>query len=478
MDDDSSPRPGDSSAARLAAALERWVAAAPPGARLPSTRSLAAEHRAGPATVQRAVQLLVARGLVETRPGAGSFTRPAPTARPVDHTWQTAALHPDPPARAPGATVALRTATADQVALHAAYPATELLPGRLVRTALGRAARGAAALERPPSAGLPALRSWFAAELAERAPAGVTAPTAADVVVLPGSQSGLSSVFRALVGQGRPLLVESPTYWGALSAARHAGVRVVPVPSGPAGPDPAQLDRVLAETGARAVYAQPRFANPTGALWSPSLGAAVLEVVRRHRAFLVEDDWAHDLGIDAGPVAAPLAALDDAGHVVHLRSLSKSVSPSLRVAAVVSRGPARQRLLADQAAESMYVSGLLQEAALEVVTHPGWGTHRRALRDRLRERRDLLLGALAEHAPSLEVEHVPRGGLSLWVRLPPGVDPEDVARRAEQRDVLVAPGDAWFPAEPPAGYLRVSFSGPDPASFVRGAQVLGEVSAC
>lgn len=452
------------------------MATAPYGARLPSTRSLAAEHRAGPATVQRAVQLLVARGLVETRPGAGSFTRPAPTARPVDHSWQTAALHPDPPARAPGAAVALRTATADQVALHAAYPAEELLPGRLVRAALGRAARGAAALERPPPAGLPALRSWFATELADRAPAGLAAPSAADVVVLPGSQSGLSSVFRALVGQGRPLVVESPTYWGALAAARHAGVRVVPVPSGPAGPDPEQLDRVLTETGARAFYAQPHFANPTGALWSPSLGAAVLEVVRRHRAFLVEDDWAHDLGIDAEP--APLAALDDAGHVVHLRSLSKSLSPSLRVAAVVARGPARHRLGADQAAESMYVSGLLQEAALEVVTHPGWRSHRRALRERLRERRDLLLRALAEQAPHLEVEQVPRGGLSLWVRLPPGVDAGEVARSAEQRGVLVAAGDAWFPVEPPAGYLRLGFSGPDPASFVRGAQVLGEVSAC
>ena len=72
---------------------------------------------------------------------------------------------------------------------------------------------------RPPSAGLPELQGWFATELAAMTPAGISAPSATDVLVTPGSQSGLSIAFRALVGAGRPLLVESPTYWGAITAA-------------------------------------------------------------------------------------------------------------------------------------------------------------------------------------------------------------------------------------------------------------------
>ncbi|WP_367262292.1 aminotransferase class I/II-fold pyridoxal phosphate-dependent enzyme [Pimelobacter simplex] len=125
---------------------------------------------------------------------------------------------------------------------------------------------------------------------------------------------------------------------------------------------------------------------------------------------------AHDFGIDTTP--RPVAAHDDAGHVVYLRSLTKSVSPALRVAAVIARGPARDRILNDRAAESMYVSGLLQQAALEVVSDPGWRTHLRRLRTQLRARRDLLVESLREHAPSVAVDVVPPGGLHVWARLP------------------------------------------------------------
>lgn len=92
------------------------------------------------------------------------------------------------------------------------------------------------------------------------------------------------------------------------------------------------------------------------------------DVVRAHGAFLAEDDWAHDFGITTA--ALPVAAGDYSGHVVYLRSLTKSVSPGIRVAAVIARGPVRDRILADRGAESMYVSGVLQAAAPDVETQP------------------------------------------------------------------------------------------------------------
>ncbi|WP_110181213.1 PLP-dependent aminotransferase family protein [Nocardioides solisilvae] len=460
----------DDSSARILRALREWIADAAPGARLPSTRTLVAEHRASPVTVQRALRTLVGQGLVESRPGVGTFVREGRTARPVDHSWQTAALR-SPQVRSQGVPLPLRDAPPGLIALHSAYPDRELLPERLLRAALVRAARGETALTRAPAAGMPDLQAWFAQELRRHCPAGVTPPAPSDVVVLPGSQSGLSSVFRSLVTPGQPVLVESPTYWGALFAARHAGVEVVPVPSGPLGPDPAEVARAFEETGARVLYAQATFANPTGAQWSPELAAQVLDVVRAHGAYLVEDDWAHDFAITGEP--RPLAALDDAGHVLYLRSLTKSVGPSLRVAALVARGPARERILADRAAESMYVSGLLQAAALDVVTQPAWRTHVRGLARQLGSRRDLLLSSLAEHAPQVTVEHVPAGGLNLWARLPDGTDVEELARACEREGLLVAPGTEWFPAEPPAPYLRLNYAAAHTAGFVEGARILG-----
>lgn len=461
----------DDSAARIVAELRAWVDAAPDGAQLPSTRTLVAEHRASPVTVQKALRQLAALGLVESRPGTGTFVRARATARPADYAWQTAALGART-ARTAGLPSTQRASAPDAIRLHAGYPVRDLLPERLVRAALVRASRSEAAITRSPAGGIPELQAWFAAQVAATASPGVLPPSARDVLVLAGSQSGLSSVFRALVGHGRPLLIESPSYWGAILAAEQVGVVLVPVPSGVHGPDPDNIDRAFAATGARAFYAQPTFANPTGGQWSPETGRAVLDVVRAHGAFLVEDDWAYDLALDAEPT--PLVGQDDDGHVVYLRSLTKSVSPALRVAAVVARGPARDRILADRSAQTMYVSGVLQAAALDVVTQPGWPAHLRSMRQQLRARRDLLLESVRVGAPQVDVEHVPAGGLNLWARLPDGTDVERLVRECETRGLLVAAGTEWFPAEPSGPYLRLNFAGDDPRRFAEAGEVLGQ----
>jgi DNA-binding transcriptional MocR family regulator len=460
------------SASRIVDALRSWVASAPPGAQLPSNRALMAEHGASPVTVQKAMRQLTALGLVESRPGVGTFVRRVRASSPADFGWQTAALG-SPRARTSGLSSTQRASVPDAIQLHSGYPSRDLLPDRLVRAALVRAARTEAALTRSPAAGLPELQAWFASQVAATTPVDVTPPAARDALIIAGSQSGLSSIFRALVGAGQPLLIESPTYWGAVLAAEQTGVVLVPVPSGPGGPDPEEVDRAFAATGARAFYAQPTFANPTGSQWSADAGEAVLDIVRRRGAFLIEDDWAHDLGIDAEP--NPVIGHDHDGHVIYLRSLTKSVSPALRVAAVIARGPARDRILADRAAETMYVSGLLQAAALDVVTQPGWASHLRSMRQQLKSRRDLLLSSLRHSAPELHVEHVPRGGLNLWARLPDGIDVQQFVRDCEAQGVVIAPGTEWFPAEPPGPFVRLNFSAEDPGRFPEAAHILGEV---
>lgn len=462
------------SSSRIVLALRQWISGAAPGARLPSSRSLVTQYQASPVTVQKALQVLTTQGLIESRPGVGTFVRAVRTARPADYGWQTAALGA-PPSALPSASTTMRDVPNNVIPLHSGYPDRELLPERLVRAALARAARGDAALSRPPAAGMPELQQWFAQELGSATPAGITPPAPSEVIVLPGSQSGLSSIFRALVGAGQPLLMESPTYWGAILAAAQTGVRVVPVSSGPDGPDPAELARAFEETGARAFYAQPNYANPTGAQWAPGRGDEVLEVVRAHGAFVIEDDWAHDFGITSNPV--PVATRDDSGHVIYIRSLTKSVSTSIRIAAVIARGPARERILAHRAAESMYVSGLLQAAALDVLTQPGWQTHLRGLRQQLLSRRDLLVTSIREHVPDAHIELLPKGGLNLWLRMPDGTDLSRLMRDCEENGVIIAAGSEWFPAEAAGAFVRLNYSGPNPAAYPEGARVIGEALA-
>lgn len=125
----------------------------------------------------------------------------------------------------------------------------------------------------------------------------------------------------------------------------------------------------------------------------------------------------------------------------------------------------------------MYVSGVLQAAALDVVTQPAWQSHLRSVRQQLRSRRDLLIDALTEHVPQAELEHTPRGGLNLWLRLPDDTDLGQLDRDCEAGGVLIVPGSDWFPAEAAGCYVRLNYSGPAPERFGEAARVIGAALA-
>ena len=121
----------------------------------------------------------------------------------------------------------------------------------------------------------------------------------------------------------------------------------------------------------------------------------------------------------------------------------------------------------------MYVSGILQAAALDVVTQPGWQTHLRGVRQQLRSRRDLLIDSMAEHAPLAHLTAIPQGGLNLWYRLPDGTDLSALTRACEDENVFIAPGTDWFPAEATGPFIRLNYSGPNSGAYTDGARVIG-----
>jgi DNA-binding transcriptional MocR family regulator len=437
------------------------------GERLPSVRELMARHRASPVTVQRAVAALAAEGLVEPRPGRGTFVadRPAAPAQP-DLSWQAVALGARAVDEAPLQEL-MAVPPAGAIPLSSGYLQQELQPLAVVGAALARAARRPGAWERGQVEGREELRAWFAREAGG-------ALRAHDMVVCPGGQAALSTAFRALTVPGDAVLVEAPTYVGAIIAARAAGLRVVPVPSDADGVRPDHLADALRRTGARVVFSQPLYANPNGASLHPDRRAAVLDALSDHGAFLLEDDWSRDLAIDADP-PPPLAADDREGHVVYLRSLTKSGAPGLRVAAIGARGAAGARLRGARVVDDFFVSGPLQEAALEIVSSPGWRRHRRRLRGELRARRDALVAALARHLPHLAAPALPAGGLHLWVALPEGTDDVAVASAAAAEGVVVFPGRPWFAAEPPGPFLRLTYAAAPPDALDEGVRRLARV---
>ncbi|MFF3562794.1 PLP-dependent aminotransferase family protein [Streptomyces sp. NPDC002574] len=453
-----------SSSGNLAESLRSDLLRYSPGEKLPSSRVLVERFGVSPVTVSRALAALAAEGLVVTRPGAGAYRAPgrAGDARAVDTSWQQVALtaeeqHGEPAPRvvdASGVTTSLAVPPPGVIAFNGGYLHPSLQPEQALGAALARAARRPGAWERPPLEGLTALRSWFARETG--GPGGDFGP--AHVLVTAGGQAALTTALRALAPPGAPVLVESPTYPGALAVARAAGLRPVPVPMDDDGVRPDLLAEAFAATGARVFFCQPLFQNPTGAVLAPGRRRRVVEIAHAAGAFVIEDDFARRLG-HGGPLPPPLVADDPYGAVVHVTSLTKPTAPSLRVGALVARGPVMERLRAIQVVDSFFVPRPLQEATLELVGAPAWPRHLRAVSSGLRERRDAMLGALHRRLPALAAGvRAPSGGYQFWLRLPDGTDETVLAAAALRAGTAVAPGRPYFAAEAPAPYVRLSFA--------------------
>jgi DNA-binding transcriptional MocR family regulator len=446
---------------RIAEDLRRTAAKLGPGALFPSVRELSNRYRASPVTVHRALSQLSREGLLVARPGDGTYV-----ARPLetltrDSSWQLTVLGSAPDALA-GAM--FEPPASGALVLGSGYPDVSLQPLALLAKAARRASARERAWDRLAPEGNAELRAWFARDVGGGA-------SADNVILVSGGQAALAATFRTLVPFGGPLLLESPTYFGALAVARSLGLRPIPVPVDAEGIRSDLLQAAFVSSGARALYLQPAFSNPTGVTLSETRRREVLELAERMGAFVIEDDYARDLALAPAPPAPLFRGGSD--HVVYLRSLTKSTAPGLRVAGIVAKGPIARRLRLLRATEDWFLAGLLQDTALELVSAASWQRHVFELRQVLRARRQVAVDALARHFPEATLKRVPDGGFSLWLELPAGIDDGDFVRAAASEGVHVTPGSPWFAAEPAGTFVRISIAGANTHDLARGIELLG-----
>jgi DNA-binding transcriptional MocR family regulator len=442
---------GDSSVQALTAALRSRAESLGPGSRFPSTREISAGYRVSPVTVSRALATLSAEGVVSTRPGSGTFVAdrgPLGGERRLDTSWQTVALG-DRFIDAGGLQTYLEINPRGALSLAGGYLHRSLMPVRALSIAAQRAVRRAETWDVPDPRGIAGLRAWFAGHHG----AGFTP---ADVIISNGGQGAISAAFRALVAPPATLLVEAPTYPGALAVARAAGISVVPVPMDADGIRADLLSDAFEATGSKAVYLQPTHHNPTGIVMSAARRREVLDVAGRAGAFVIEDDWARWLGYD-GANPPTLISMDGVGRVIYISSLTKPATPSLRLGALIARGPVADRLRAIRMVDDLFVNRLTQETALEMVESPGWSRHVVEVGRALRERRRVMAEALEEFAPQLEIPRLPRGGMHIWATLPAVSDEVAVTEAARRLGVLIGAGRSFFATEPPSQHMRLSF---------------------
>lgn len=329
------------------------------------------------------------------------------------------------------------------------------------------------ALQYSTTEGDPALRERLASFMCTRG----LQTRGEDLLITTGSQQALGLVASALLDPGDTILVEDPTYLAALQTFQLADLRARAIPSDEEGPDPEALIRVARETGAKAAYLIPTFQNPTGRTLTPERRAALAEAAATAGLWLIEDDPYSALrleGSDVDLLAAHAAAQD---RTIVIQTLSKVLSPGLRIGYLRAPAGLRGPLAVAKQAADLHTSTVAQLAAERWLATHDLGAHIAGLEAHYRPRRDALLAGLEEHLPTGARMNRPEGGLFIWVELPEGHDTERILARAIAKGVAFVPGCFFYAGEPRRETFRVSFATATPAELAEGAARLGAAIA-
>ena len=306
---------------------------------------------------------------------------------------------------------------------------------------------GQAALQYAASEGFPALREAVAAML----PWNVDP---AQVLITTGSQQGLDLVAKILIDGGSKILVETPTYLGALQAFTPMEPAVVSVASDDEG---VVVDDLVAKAkDARFIYLLPNFQNPTGRSMSETRRAAVSAAAAQAGLPIIEDNPYGELWFDEEP-PLPLSARNPEG-CIYLGSFSKVLAPGLRLGFLVAPKHIYPKLLQAKQAVDLHTPSFTQRMVAEVLKGNFLDRHVPTIRALYKSQRDAMLVALQREMAGLDVQwNTPAGGMFLWARLPEGMSAVDLLPQAVERGVAFVPGAAFYADHADARTLRLSF---------------------
>jgi 2-aminoadipate transaminase len=361
-------------------------------------------------------------------------------------------------------------------------PAPEMFPLEQFEAACRRvlAEQGPASLQYSTTEGYPPLREMIARHTARY---GIMAGPE-NVLITAGSQQALDLIARLLINRGDRVLVEAPTYLGALQAFNLLGAEYVSIPADDDGLQTDRLEEAL-RSGPKFMYSLPNFQNPSGVTLSLHRRRTLVALADKYGIPIVEDDPYGQLRYE-GDHLPPLLVLDRdnltrdngyrVGNVIYLSTFSKTLAPGLRLGWVVAPPDVIAQLVQLKQGTDLHTSTFAQMVAYEVARGGYLDAHIRQLRQVYRERRDVMLAALHEYFPPEVTWTKPSGGLFLWVRLPRGMDCHRLLQAAIQENVAFVPGDAFFAADGAdhegCRYFRLNFSNAKPEMIREGIRRL------
>src|SRR6266403_1252148 len=461
-----------------------------PGDRIPASRELATMLGVHRTTVANAYAELESEGLIQGHVGRGTFIKGngnglkiSPPAPPVLNgnggiRWEL--LFADER----GEEVLSRlTANVPEDALSfvMARPAQEFFPIEELQTCVNAVLRreGADVLNLGPSDGYPPLKEVLLEMLHHD---GIAAKDE-NLLITDGCQQSFDLISKAFVRPGDSVIMENPTYPGAVAIFHGARARCLSVPMNthaepekpqPLGLDLEALEATLAANRVKLILLTPDFHNPTGTSMPLASRRKLLELAGRHQVPVVEDHIYARLHAREERIPS-LKQLDRSYLVIHIDSFAKVAFPGLRVGWIVAPAAAMERLRVVKQTPDLHTDQLAQATLAEFLRRGLFSKHLAKMRKVYTSRLAALDEALRKNMPEGTRWTRPEGGMCLWLELPPGFDASELLIHVKERGVLFAPGRYFYVQAPLPNTLRLGFASLDEKQIARGVATLAEL---
>lgn len=359
----------------------------------------------------------------------------------------------------------------DIISFAGGLPSPETFPVEHMKAAFDTVLsnQGKVALQYGPSDGYAPLREWIADSLSIE---GVTI-TPDQVLMVSGSQQALDLLGKVLIEDNSKVLVETPSYLGALQAFSVYQPKFVSIPTDDFGLLPEEVEKIA--DGARLLYALPNFQNPTGRTMSVERRFALVETCARLGLPLIEDDPYGALSYNGEPLPKMLT-MNPSG-VIYLGSFSKVLTPGIRLGYVVAPVPLVRKLEQAKQAADLHTSQLTQMVVYEAIKDGFLAKHIPSIRTLYANQCQVMLDALTEFFPAGVTWNKPEGGMFIWVTLPEHIDGMQLLEESIAQNVAFVPGAPFYANEPQKNTLRLSFVTVPPEKIREGVSKLAKLIA-
>lgn len=443
-----------------------------PGTKLPPERELAQQFAVSRTTAINVYRELERQELVRTKVGSGTYVadQPHPGLNSQVPWQQLFVTHSQSPLSsilrelvAPAGTghISLAAGMADP----ALYPLADL------EAIIARhfAAMDPAALGHIGTEGYQPLREILARRAAQQ---GMAADSG-NIMTLAGSQQGLYLVCKAFLEPGDYVIVQAPTFIGAIQVFQTAGARIISLPAEPAFPL-ALLEDYLVRYRPKLMYLIPTFQNPTGESLTLHDRKEVLRLAARHRLAILEDDPYSELWYET-PAPPSLKSLDTYGGVIYLSTFSKTVLPGFRLGWLMAPPAVINRLAYEKQYVDLHSNNLAQWLIAFYLTEGLYEEHLKTVRKEYKKRRDVLFLALQRLCGEHLSFAMPEGGFYLWCQLRPGpraLTSRALLHEAAKQGLSFAPGEAFYADQKGENQLRLCFTSHPAPDLMEGAKRL------